>query len=282
MLNVNFIILFFLIISLQAFTVYLDNRCNIFDFFIKIKRGKIATAYTNRGIYLTISRAIFFIVESDKIKKYFSQYTDMPIKVIPYKFFNQRLHIENKNKSIVSIVIPGVVDLDRKNLKIFIDALEMIQPAKRKKIQIIFLGNANSSLDQCKKWKKKFANSFVYFEGFVPAEVFERYMINANLIGSSLVLDHQCRYLNEVYGTSKGSGVFGQSISYGKPLLVNTGFEVPSMIESSSVFFSNASDLSSIYNKLIQDDCFISEISDLAIENSSFFTIDEISNRFNI
>ena len=62
MLNVNFIILFFLIISLQAFTVYLDNRSNIFDFFIKIKRGKIATAYTNRGIYLTISRAIFFIV----------------------------------------------------------------------------------------------------------------------------------------------------------------------------------------------------------------------------
>ena len=62
MFDISLIFLFSLILFLQAFTVYLDNRSNIFDFFLKLKKRKIATAYTNRGIYLTTSRAIFFIV----------------------------------------------------------------------------------------------------------------------------------------------------------------------------------------------------------------------------
>jgi hypothetical protein len=55
-------ILITIILFTQAVTVYLDNKCNMYDFFVKCAKGDIATAYTNRGILLTISRTLFFIV----------------------------------------------------------------------------------------------------------------------------------------------------------------------------------------------------------------------------
>ena len=42
--------------------IYLDNKTNMFDFFIRVQQGIIATAYTNRGITLTVARTIFYAV----------------------------------------------------------------------------------------------------------------------------------------------------------------------------------------------------------------------------
>ena len=47
---------------LQLLTVYLDNKSNIFDFFSFVTKGNVASAYSYRGITLTISRTIFYAV----------------------------------------------------------------------------------------------------------------------------------------------------------------------------------------------------------------------------
>jgi len=52
----------FLILIFQVLTIYLDNKTNMLDFFYRIQKGKVADAYTNRGITLTISRTLFFAV----------------------------------------------------------------------------------------------------------------------------------------------------------------------------------------------------------------------------
>ena len=54
--------LYILVIFLQVLTVYLDNKTNMFDFFTRVQQGTIATAYTNRGITLTVARTIFYAV----------------------------------------------------------------------------------------------------------------------------------------------------------------------------------------------------------------------------
>ncbi len=54
--------LYALVIFLQILTIYLDNKTNMFDFFIRVQQGTIATAYTNRGITLTVARTIFYAV----------------------------------------------------------------------------------------------------------------------------------------------------------------------------------------------------------------------------
>lgn len=54
------ITLFFFVIFLQIITIYLDNKTNMYDFFVKVKEGNVATAYTKRGITLTVSRTLFY------------------------------------------------------------------------------------------------------------------------------------------------------------------------------------------------------------------------------
>lgn len=56
------ITLFFFVIFLQIITIYLDNKTNMYDFFLKVKEGNVATAYTKRGITLTVSRTLFYAV----------------------------------------------------------------------------------------------------------------------------------------------------------------------------------------------------------------------------
>ena len=56
------ILLIFSIIVLHTITIYLDNKSCMNDFFVFIDSGNIATAYSNRGILLTLSRTIFFTI----------------------------------------------------------------------------------------------------------------------------------------------------------------------------------------------------------------------------
>ena len=50
------------VLILQLLTVYLDNKSNIFDFFSFVVKGKVASAYSYRGITLTVSRTVFYAV----------------------------------------------------------------------------------------------------------------------------------------------------------------------------------------------------------------------------
>ena len=55
-------LIIFSIIFLQLLTIYLDNKSCMNDFFVLINSGSVATAYSNRGILLTLSRTIFFTI----------------------------------------------------------------------------------------------------------------------------------------------------------------------------------------------------------------------------
>lgn len=54
--------LILLIVLLQSITVYLDNKSSMLDFFESISSGKVAGAYTRRGMLLTLSRTVFYVV----------------------------------------------------------------------------------------------------------------------------------------------------------------------------------------------------------------------------
>lgn len=56
------ILLYLSVIFLQVVTIYLDNKTNMYDFFNRVRQGSIATAYTNRGITLTVARTLFYAV----------------------------------------------------------------------------------------------------------------------------------------------------------------------------------------------------------------------------
>jgi hypothetical protein len=231
---------------------------------------------------ILLRKAYFLIVESDKIQRYLSQFTNKRIETVPYKYFKPADSSKASLSKIIDLVVPGEVDLKRKKLQTLIDALRMLNTEDLSRIRVTFLGRARENINLCEQWKDEFGNSFIFFREFVSSEVFERHLRSATYIVSSLEINHESKYLKEVYGLSKGSGVFGQAISYGKPLIINAGFEVPSEIETSVIYFRDSSDLFKIFKDIVYDDNFNYRMSQTSIENSSNFSIDCISNKVNL
>ena len=54
--------LYIIAMFLQSVTVYLDNKSSMFVFFEEVIGGRVANAYTKRGILLTLSRTLFFTI----------------------------------------------------------------------------------------------------------------------------------------------------------------------------------------------------------------------------
>ncbi len=231
-----------------------------------------------------LKRAQYLIVESDQIKNYLSKYTSMRIEIIPYKYYTTVTNKNSSTQNVISFVVPGAVDLERKPLDVVIAALRNLPNQYLKKIKIILLGRplGETARKLCDEWMKEFGDSLEYFNGFVENEVFEKTVNDATYILCSFKLKHQDRYLDEVYGETKGSGVFGQAISYGKPLIVNKGFKVPSEIESSTLYFEDASELCNIFKEAVANEANRSILISNAYKNSSSFTIENIANSLNL
>ena len=231
---------------------------------------------------ILLKKSEFLVVESDKIQQYLSSYTDIDIKVIPFKYSKFLFKPTDINNERIELVVPGEVDLERKLLIVILDALRALSKAELLKIQVVFLGKAGANNLLCKDWKMEFGDSFVFFEDFVPIDIFEHYIQRSTYIISCMKLDHKCRYLNEVYGTTKGSGVFGQAISYGKPLIINSGFNVPKEIETSTIFYSDADDLSTILSYIIANAKYNESMLEKSQENAKKFTLEAISKKVDL
>lgn len=280
----NSLTIFLLSIFVER-NVYYVRNANSWLFFSNHAgklRSKFLRFFSTLIKKILLRKAYFLIVESDKIKRYLSEFTDKRIEIVPFKYFNPSDSPKASLSKIIDLVVPGEVDLKRKKLEIFIDALRMLNTKDLSRIRLIFLGKARENIKLCEQWKDEFGDSFIFFKEFVSSEVFERHIMSATYIVSSLEINHESKYLKEIYGLSKGSGVFGQAISYGKPLIINSGFEVPSEIETSVIYFRDSSDLFEIFKNIIYDDDLNYRMSQISIENSNNFSIECISNKVNL
>ena len=225
-----------------------------------------------------LKKAQLLLVESDQIQKYLNKNVTNNVEVVPYKYYIDSKE-GFKRVGTIDIVIPGAVDLKRKPLGVVFDALSSLNFEQLNKIRIIVLGRPVSELDldYCISLKEKFKDSVVIFEKFISNSVFEKYIFKASFLLGSLNINHEDVYLKEIYGTTKGSGVFGQAIGYGKPLIVNKGFNVPSEIQTSTLHYQSKEDLYNIFSHIVDDNTFNNDLRKVAERNSSLFTIDKIS-----
>jgi len=227
---------------------------------------------------ILLKRAKLLLVESDQIQSYLERNVTNKVEVIPYKYYLETIgKVEKSN--FIDFVIPGAVDLKRKPLQVIFDSLSELSSEQLSKIRIIILGRPISDLDSdyCISLKEHFKDSVVVFEEFIPSDVFHNYMAGSAYVLGSIQVNHEDIYLKETYGTTKGSGVFGQAIGYSKPLIINSDFCVPSQLKMSTLHYRNQDDLRNIFEKIINDDDFNEKIKTIAENNSKLFTIDKIS-----
>lgn len=225
---------------------------------------------------LIIKKINEFIVVGSETKKYLkSIYTNRTVYFIPfYSAECVKIKDESNESNIkLSIVIPGMVSKRRNYSRI----LSVFQEYDiNSKYNLILLGRPDDEYGH-EIVMRCHQNHFIKtFSEFIIPEEFENYMINSCLIFSDFDVNFDADGTNEIYGTSKESGIIFQALIYGKLLVVPSEFKVPSYMKNQCLFYKDVFELKQLLQNLNQD--VFSSMIEVSKENlnSMIKSIDKI------
>ena len=191
-----------------------------------------------------IGGASSLVVGSFNMKLYLSQKTDKKVSIIPFNMFNKNnVNITNNDK--FTFVVPGTIDLKRKDLSLIRDAMYLFSKNDLSKFKLILLGRPISEGDNTfvKNWKSDMSDSLIYYSEFIDDNEFNMVLKNADIIMGVLNINFQNKYGNqEIYGLTKDTGIEAHAIAYAKPLFVNYDYQVDAYLDSTTIKFKNIND----------------------------------------
>lgn len=191
-----------------------------------------------------LTKSTLLAVGSYNMQEYLLEKTNKKSFVIPFNIFEKnKIHIQSNDK--YTIVIPGTIDLIRKDLNIIAEATYLLNDNELEKLDIILLGRPISEKDKLFviNWKKKIGSSLTYYDKFIKDDEFEKVLKNADIIMGTLNVNYQDKYGNqEIYGKSKDTGIEAHAIAYAKPLFVNEDYSVDKYLESTTLKYIDAND----------------------------------------
>lgn len=249
---------------------YSDHQTNIV-----FKSVSSLTTYLKK--YL-LKRAHQVFVANSNLKNYLvSHGVEKQINIVPYKFFDES-NIEPLTESNrLRFVIPGGIDLSKKDLRLIKNAVSFLSKLEISKIKIILLGKPANKTDRefCEQWKNEIGDTLHFYSSFIPDKEFTDVMKDSHFVLGLLNIQHQDKYNNEIYGVSKDTGIDAQAIAYGKPLIINSEFCVVDEIKTSSVGFDNAENLAEIIKMYIDDNNY-EALAEKALINCKRLSLDSL------
>jgi len=222
----------------------------------------------------------FFVVNSSNMYKSAeaTKNVDKPLLIMPFslKKNNQRDTKENSMDRL-TVVYPGMVDIQRKRYDNFARLAN-----ENPKDKFILLGKPSSELavEAIMEEMKKIKN-IKLFDSFISIEDFEKYMIEADLLFSDILVDYNISDMSEVYGKTKDSGISYLMAEFELPCLLNDEFENLRELECASVNFTNYDNLINQYMKLKDKEKLI-EIEKQLHNSLKNFTMESFSEKLKI
>lgn len=229
-----------------------------------------------------LKSAFQIFVANTNIKCFLQKHILTPINIVPFKFYETDAVILPFTTP-VNFVIPGAVDLSKKNIHHIREATKKLNHADLEKIRIILLGGPTSPADKqfCKDWKTEIGDSLITYDNFIPTEEFEYQLKNAHFIIGALKVDYEDKYNKEIYGTTKDTGVDAQAIAYAAPLIINEPFKILPETESSSLTYDSSTKLANYLKKIPNDQKLFLDLQNQAMKNSQKFTLINIKTKIN-
>jgi hypothetical protein len=232
---------------------------NINSWLQKPSLDGIAFRYRILGIILffvkqrLIGEASYLVVGSFNMKHYLTKKINKSVLVIPFSIFNKdNINKDNINKDNINktnnkftFVVPGTIDLKRKDLSLIRDAMYLFSKNDLSKFKLILLGRPISEDDNTfvKNWKSDMSDSLIYYSEFIDDNEFNMVLKNADIIMGVLNINFQNKYGNqEIYGLTKDTGVEAHAISYAKPLFINFDYQVDANLDSTTIQFNDIND----------------------------------------
>lgn len=191
-----------------------------------------------------IRDASSLVVASFNMKLYLQKKTDKPVSIIPFNMFDEN-NVNTINNDKFTFVVPGTIDLKRKDLSLIRDAMYLFSKNKLNKFKLVLLGRPISEEDNTfiKNWKNDVGDSLIYYDEFIHDNEFDMVLKNADVIMGVLNINFQNKYGNkEIYGLTKDTGIEAHAIAYAKPLFVNYDYQVDTCLESTTIKFKDIND----------------------------------------
>jgi hypothetical protein len=263
--------------------IYYIQNSNSWLFYVNHKETLINNLLSWTSTFFKkrmLKSAYQIFVANDNLQKYLKNNgIENIINIIPYKFFDIQNYNKINNIDKINIIIPGAIDLSKKDLPLIRKAFNIVSNNIQSKIKIILLGRPSKYIDKqfCEDWKNEIGDSLEYFEKFISDEEFSQKLKESHYVLGILEINYEDKYNKEIYGVTKDTGVDAQAIAYGKPLIINADFNVSKEIKSSTLKFKNAEDLADILTTAVNNNNY-SDIQEKALYNCKKLSLNNIKN----
>lgn len=201
------------------------------------------------------------------------------IVCISGSFFETESYQAQHANSTLKIVIPGSVDLRRRNYNFILELLPHLNTKNR--IEIVFLGGVernNKILVQFKAFNSAMVKIKTYDQLFIDTEEYERQIRTCDFILAPVQKFFQGESIvPEEYGLSKSSGSFFDAVRFGKPLIIGTDITIPEEIEKQCIRYQSVYELAAFFESVNSDNKL--RYNEMALSNALNFTLENIRKR---
>ncbi len=224
-----------------------------------------------------LKKAYQIFVANNNLKSYLQKNgVENIINIVPYKIFDETYYKKSNYDKKINIVIPGAIDISKKDLPLVREATKLLSNEIKKKINLILLGKPSRDIDKvfCKEWKTEMGSSLTYYTEFISDDDFTSVLQEAHFILGVLEIEYEDKYNKEIYGQTKDTGIEAQAIAYGKPLIINEEFQEIDEINSSTCKFKDFNELNNILEKITTSN--YNEIATIALDNCKKISLEKI------
>lgn len=210
--------------------------------------NKIRTSFGQKIISKKIKN---YFVLADYMKNNFPKEKKLKCEQVNFAYFYEDKQIEiDKEKDSVWIAIPGSIEYKRREYEFLIDLT--LKDNFPKNVKFVLLGDATKCqgpmfIDKIKE--KGVEDHFIWFENFIPENVFNFYMEKVDFL---LPLIHPTTLCASDYLQYKISGTFLQAKAHSKYLLCHEIFNRKDF-NFPSLFYETPEDLIKLLDKPICD-----------------------------
>lgn len=242
---------------------------------------KTSIRHLNKRLLLT--QCDSFLVNAERMKLYIEEnkLTNKRCYWISPVFYKpQHIHSEKKN---FIVVIPGTVDIRRRNYKMVLNAWEKF--IINVEAKLILAGrvseNAAAVIEQINSSPLLKESVQTYLED-IPETVFQRILSQSTIIFSPQIIKSIFGdEIEEIYGITKNSGNSYDIIRHAKPAIVPEQLIVPKEIENSILRYKSEKELVALLLEFYNNQDFLNNYTQTAQLNSSHFTLKNTYNKIN-
>ncbi|MBD0295745.1 MAG: hypothetical protein ICV84_11200 [Flavisolibacter sp.] len=200
-----------------------------------------------------------------------------PVYVIPGSIYEGKNSFKTEDIETPKIVVPGSIDIRRKNYEAVFELLNFIH-ALQKKWELILLGAADpvfgrDVLQKFKTVKKDFPGLIFYESRFIEAKEYERQLEAADFIFIPLqqytIIEDN---IPEEYGVTKSTGSFFDAVRHAKPVIVPDYINVPEELKRQTFSYKTIDHLIQFLLSITKDTSALSALQQQTLENTLKFT----------